>query len=161
MFPEEEESADGVAEVAVSSRADDALFDVLLDLAVKLVFDLFGEAVRVRDADVIVDEALFAKVVVVLGDESISTVVDTAYLIRVDALLWLEGGGEGKVGRSPDAIADVFAGDGEIGEGEGGLLAEAEGGYGFGFCIPVELVELIHASEVPATVFDVFEAVVF
>lgn len=97
-----------------------------------------------------------------LLDELHGAFVDAANLVPVDGRVGDQGGGKGEVGGAPDAVGSNVAGsDGQIGEGDVGLFTEAECGNGFGLCIPVEAVELIHFAHIPAAVAHVLKAFIF
>ena len=52
--------------MAIASELDDALLQVVVDLAVKLMLELFFQLVWVRDAEVVIDESLFIEEVAML-----------------------------------------------------------------------------------------------
>jgi hypothetical protein len=90
-------------------------------------------------------------------DQFDHTLIDATDLIPVHAGCWFQCRRKREIGGPPDSITDVTRGDGEVGKGDVGLLAEVECDYRSCFRIPVELIELVHATEVPAAIADVFE----
>ena len=52
--------------MAIVSELDDALLHVVVDLAVKFMFERFFQLIRIRDAEVVVDESLFMEEVSML-----------------------------------------------------------------------------------------------
>lgn len=158
LFPEEEEAAKGVAEVAVAGEADDALVEVVVDLAPHLVLDVVLGFVGVGDAEGVGADAAAEEELAVVLEDLVEAVAFTGHVVPVDLGVAFEGGREGEVGGAPDAALIVLGGDADEGEGDVLLFAEADGGDGLLLGVPEDAEELLHAGPFPTAVGGVFEA---
>ena len=84
----------------------------------QLGFDFLFQMVGVRDAEVVVDEALAVEERMMIAEKFDRALIGAADLIPVDAWGGLQSGGKGKVCGAPNSIGDVTRGDGEIGESD-------------------------------------------
>lgn len=58
LTPEVKQASDGVAEMAVSSEADNPVLQIEVDLLTEFSFDFLFQVVGVRDTQVVVDKPL-------------------------------------------------------------------------------------------------------
>ena len=158
LFPEEEEAAEGVAEVAVAGEGDDAFVDVVVDLAAHFILDVMLGVVGVGDAEGVAGDPASLEELAVVLEDLVEAIAFTGDVVPIDFGVAFEGGGEGEVGGAPDLAAAVFGGDPDEGEGDVFLFTEANGGDGFFLGVPKDAKELLHAGPFPTAVGGVLEA---
>ena len=93
--------------MAIVSELDDALLHVVVDLAVKLMLEFLFQLLRIRDAEIVVDESLFIEEVSMLLEQLDDTFVNTADLVPMNGGYDFECGRKWKIGGAPDAVGDI------------------------------------------------------